>query len=408
VSTSADVRQDGVDSTYSWIRLAIVMTVGSIGAVGFWSGVVVLPAVQADFAVDRGAASLPSTLTMLGLGLGGVLMGRLADRFGAVAPVVIGGLALGLGYLAAGLSQSLWQFALAHGLLIAIGGAAGFGPMVADISHWFRRRRGLAMTLCACGNYIGGAIWPPVVHHFLVTVGWRQTHMIVGGICVVTMVPLAFLLRRRPPRAEASAHNAGGGSRGVLGLSPLALQVLLAIAGLACCVAMSMPQVHIVAYCGDLGYGVGNGAEILSLMLAGGVLSRIGAGLLADRLGGLGMLLVSSLLQTMALSLYLGFTSLPSLYVISAMFGLVQGGLVPSYAIIAREYFPASEAGTRVGILMMATLFGMALGGWISGVIFDMTGSYAAAFANGVAWNMLNFAIAATLMWRSRRYLAPA
>jgi len=408
VSFAQSLRHGGTDSAYAWARLVVSIVISSIGAVGFWSGVVVLPVVQEDFGVARAAASVPYTLTMLGLGLGGVVMGRLSDRFGIMLPIVAGAIALGLGYVAAGLSENLWQFALAHGLLIAVGGAAGFGPMVADLSHWFVRRRGIAVALCACGNYIGGALWPPVVQHLVQTVGWRQTHIAIGIFCALTMIPLALLLRRRFGHAAGKTATTVQAAPGALGFSAPTLQVLLAIAGLSCCVAMSMPQVHIVAYCVDLGYGVARGAEMLSLMLAFGVISRIASGFVADRIGGLGTLLLSSMLQMTALTLYLGFSSLPSLYVISALFGLFQGGLIPSYAIIVREYFPAREAGTRLGIIIMCTLFGMALGGWMSGWIFDITGSYQAAFANGVAWNLLNGVIAFILLWRGGRRLATA
>jgi MFS family permease len=164
-----------------------------------------------------------------------------------------------------------------------------------------------------------------------------------------------------------------------------------------------MPQVHIVAYCGDLGYGVARGAEMLSLMLGCGIVSRIASGFIADRIGGVRTLLLGSLLQGAALVLYLLFDSLFSLYVVSALFGLFQGGIVPSYAIIVREYFPPKEAGTRVGLVLMATLVGMALGGWMSGAIFDLTGSYQAAFLNGLAWNLVNVSIVSLLLLRSRR-----
>ena len=221
------------------------------------------------------------------------------------------------------------------------------------------------------------------------------------------MVPLALLLRGRAPIGGAAGGAPARPVLGTLGLSPGVLQGVLAVAGLCCCVAMSMPQVHIVAYCGDLGYGVARGAQMLSLMLAAGIVSRIASGFLADRLGGLTTLLIGSIAQMSALVLYLLMDGLTSLYVISGLFGLFQGGLVPSYAIVVRECFPAKEAGGRVGVIMAMTLFGMALGGWMSGVIFDMTGSYRAAFANGVAWNLVNAAIALWLLHRRTRYAAP-
>jgi predicted MFS family arabinose efflux permease len=247
------------------------------------------------------------------------------------------------------------------------------------------------------------------VQHFVQTVGWRQTHIGIGVVCAVTMIPLALALHRRAPvhRPGVAAPMALP-AHATLGLSPTALQVLLSIAGFACCVAMSMPQVHIVAYCSDLGYGVTRGAEMLSLMLGLGIVSRVGSGFVADRVGGLPTLLIGSAAQMLALLLYLAFNSLLSLYVISALFGLFQGGIIPSYAIIIREYLPAREAGMRFGVVIMATLFGMAFGGWISGVIFDATGSYSAAFANGALWNVLNLCIAIALLMRGARRVAPA
>jgi MFS family permease len=398
-----------VETRYSWVRLGVAMVLSTIGGVGLWSGVVALPAVQAEFVVARAEASLPYTLSMLGFGVGGMIIGRLVDRFGVVRPLAGSAVVLGLGYVAAASAASLWQFTIAYGFLIGLGAAATFAPLIADISHWFLRRRGIAVALCATGNYIAGTFWPPILEHFIRIDGWRATHLGVGLFCIATMVPLTLALRRTAPHhlfaaSEAARRGQGGG----LGLSPGALQIALMIAGLACCMAMAMPQVHIVAYCGDLGYGVTRGAQMLSLMLGFGIVSRVASGFIADSIGGLGTLLLGSALQGTALLLYFLFNGLSSLYVISALFGLFQGGIVPSYAVIVREYYPPQEAGMRVGSIIMATVVGMALGGWLSGAIFDLTGSYRAAFANGVAWNVLNAAIAVWLLTRQRNGGQPA
>jgi MFS family permease len=347
----------------------------------------------------RGAASLPFTLTMMGFGVGGVVMGRFADRNGIAWPLAGGALLLGGGYALAGSAGSVWQFALAQGL-IGFGSSATFGPLMSDISHWFARRRGIAVAVASCGNYLAGTLWPPLVQHFIARDGWRATHIAIGVFCVASMLPLILGLRRRAPRSAAVAAGTSAGGAGSLGLSPNALMVLLCIAGVGCCVAMAMPQVHIVAYCGDLGYGPARGAEMLSAMMGFGLVSRIAGGFIADRIGGLQTLLLGSLLQGVALFLYLWFDGLVSLYVISALFGLFQGGIVPMYAIIVRETFPPGETGVRLGIVLMATLVGMALGGWMSGAIFDLTGSYRAAFLNGIAWNLLNAGIVAWLLLR--------
>ena len=406
----APASEDETETPYAWRRLAICLLIGMIGGVGMWSPVVALPAVEADFGLTRAGAALPYTLAMIGVAFGGVLMGWMVDRFGLMLPALMAAGAIGLGYVLAGAATTYWQFVLAYGLLIGmIGSATMFGPLMADVSRWFTRNRGIAVAISASGNYLSGAVWPPVAQHFIETAGWRATHIGIGVFCVVTMVPLALLLRRRAPSQEtATIDTDAGRALGALGISPNTLQMLLFVSAICCCVAMSMPQVHIVAYCGELGYGVARGAEMLSLMLGLGIISRIASGYAADRIGGVATLLIGALLQGVALVLYIFFDGLMSLYVISALFGLFQGGIVPSYAIIAREYFSPREAGMRVGIVIMASLFGMALGGWISGKIFDLTGSYAAAFANGFVFSMFTVAISAWLLLRGQRSGTPA
>ncbi len=390
------------ESTYAWVRVCAALTIMTIGGAGMYSMGVALPLVQADFSATRGDASLPYTLTMIGFGIGGILMGRLADRFGIVVPVMIGALGLGAGFVLAGTAPSLVQFSFAHGVLIGLlGCSATFAPLVADTSLWFNRRRGIAVAICASGNYLAGTVWPPILQYAFDTVGWRATYVALGCFCTATMLLLALVLRRRPPALESSAVRSFSQSERPLGLSPNALMALLMIAGVACCVAMSMPQVHIVAYCGDLGYGAARGAEMLSLMFGFGVLSRLAFGFVTDRLGGLRTLLLASVLQAIAIALFIPFDSLVSLYIVSALFGVFQGGLVPQYAIVVREYFAPREAGVRVGIVLMSTLLGMALGGWISGAIFDVTGSYQAAFVNGLAWNIVNIVVIAWLLLRA-------
>jgi MFS family permease len=395
-----------VDTPAAWRRLGFAVAVSTIGSVGMWSMPVALPFVQADFGITRAEVTLPYTLAMTGFALGGVAMGRLCDRFGVVVAIMLGNLALGISYVGTSLAPTPLTFALMH-LFIGVGASATFGPLMADMSQWFVRHRGIAVSIAASGNYIGGVLWPPVLQHAMATGGWRHTYLGVGMFCALATLPFIIALRRARPIAgmlEAastrSAHN--------LGVSPNALMVLLCVAGLACCVAMAMPQVHIVAYCGDLGYGPARGAEMLSAMLGFGILSRIGSGLMADRLGGAPTLLIGSVLQGIALFLYLLFDGLVSLYIISALFGLFQGGIVPMYAIIVREYFSPKEVGIRIGIVLMATLFGMALGGWMSGIIFDHTGSYRAAFLNGLIWNVVNAVIVVWLLLRPTHRLAAA
>lgn len=381
----------------------------TLGAGGMYVVPVVLPAVQADFGITRAEAAFPYTLLMVGFGIGGILLGRMADRTGVMPPLLLGGAALAVGNALAAMSPNVMMFALVHGVLIGgIACACSFAPLIADTSLWFEKRRGIAVAICASGNYLAGVIWPPILQHFIETVGWRQTYIGYGLVSGALMILLAFTMRRRPPAHQPAPAAATGTVRvpdhgKPFGMSPRSAQILLCVAGIGCCVAMSMPQVHIVAYCGDLGYGPARGAQMLSLMLACGIFSRLVSGVVSDRIGGLRTLLINSVLQTLVLLLFLPFDSLASLYVISALFGLAQGGLVPSYAIIVREHFNPREAGARVGMVMTFTLVGMALGGWMSGKIFDLTGSYQAAFVNGFVFNITNVLIVLFLLRRVRR-----
>ena len=392
------------DSRYAYIRLGLSLLIATLMGVGMWAVIVVLPEVQAEFGVDRAAASMPYTLTMVGFAISTIGLGRLADRAGISVPLLVASGCLGAGFLIAGLAPSLALFSAAHLLLIGIGTGAGFAPMMADISHWFVKRRGLAVVVVASGSYLAGALWPLIIDAAIPHLGWRGTYMAIGGLLAVVLLPLSFVLRRRPSTRMMAEAEAATRSSGVeLGVSRRLLVTLLVLAGFSCCTAMSMPQVHIVAYCGDLGYGPARGAQMLSLMLFLGIVSRIGSGFVADAIGGSATLLIGSLMQGAALVLYLYFNGLTSLYVVSGIFGLFQGGIVPMYAVIIRELLPPREAGAKIGLVVSATILGMAFGGYFSGLIFDLTGSYRMAFLNGVLWNALNLAVVVWLIWRRRK-----
>jgi MFS family permease len=394
------------DSRYAVARLVVAVLLMTIGTGGMYFVPVVMPQIQAEFGVSRADASLPYALLMLGFGPGALVMGRLMDRFSLTLPIVVGAASIGLGYVLAAQAGSLLAFSAAHGLLIGLLGCAStFSPLLADTSLWWTRRRGIAVAVCASGNFLGGAIWPPLVQRLVEAHGWRWAYTTLGIASALMMLALALFMRRRPSLAASqSTHEAAHPSGRPFGLgTPIALGLLM-VAGVACCVAMAMPQVHIVSYCADLGYGPARGAQMLSLMLACGIVSRLACGLLSDRIGGLRTLLIGSALQCAALALFLPFDALVSLYVICALFGLAQGGIIPAYTVVIREHFPAARAGTYVGAVVMCTLLGMASGSWMSGKLLDLTGSYRAAFWNGIAWNVLNFAIVLFLLLRLRRH----
>jgi len=391
------------DSRYGFARLGLALVISTLIGAGMWAIIVIMPEAQRDFGVDRSAASLPYTLMMCTLAFSTIALGRMTDRRGILWPLVISGVSLGLGFVLAGYAPSLTVFSIAH-VLIGVGAGTGFGPMMADISHWFVKRRGFAVVVVASGNYLAGTIWPLLMSFSTPMIGWRGTYAGIGLIIAATVLPLTLAMRRRPPAAAfEQADAATAAARADVGISPRLLLTLLVLAGFSCCVAMSMPQVHLVAYCGDLGYGVAHGAEMLSLMMALGIISRIGSGFVADVIGGSATLMIGSFMQGVALALYLYFDGLTSLYVVSGIFGLFQGGIVPMYAVICRELLPPRQAGAAIGLVVSATILGMAFGGYFSGLIFDLSSSYSLAFLNGLLFNVFNFLIVAWLFWRRQR-----
>ena len=401
-----------VDSRTAAWRLLTALGLAMLGNSGMYVLAVALPEIERDFGVSRADASLPYTLTMIGFGLGGLLCGRWADRYGVARVLGLGSFGVASGYVLASFASNIVFFALAHGLLLGmIGIASAFVPLIADTALWWNKRRGLAVGVCASGNYLAGTVWPPIAQWSIEQFGWRPTYLMLGVVCGVGMALLSVRMRQRPPLMTPAAPTAVTGFTHSLerpfGLSIGMAQSLLFVAGIGCCVAMAMPQVHIVAYCTDLGFNAARGAEMLSLMLGFGIVSRMASGWISDHIGGLRTLLLGSALQFFALLMFLFFDGLASLYIISAMFGLFQGGIVPSYAIIVREHFPPQHAGALVGKVILGTLIGMALGGWLSGKLFDLTGSYHVAFINGIGWNLLNMSIAAWLFFRSRQGASP-
>ena len=391
------------DTPYAWFRLLITLIIAIFANTGMWAIITIMPALEAEFVTSRAVTSLPFTMNMIGFAVGNLVIGQIIDRFGVTLSVMAAAICSASAFFLATLAGDIYLLAALH-LLLGFGTAAGFGPLITDISHWFLKQRGIAVALIASGNYLAGGIWPLFLSDILAEDGWRAAYLSLSVVTLCIILPLALLLQRRLPEAghEIAARQVTQNIQKTR-ISPLRLQILLSIAGVACCVAMSMPQVHIVSYCVGLGYGPAVGAEMLSLMLFGGVVSRIASGLIADRIGGIRTLLLGSFAQGIALVMYLPFDGMASLYVVSLIFGLSQGGIVPSYALVVREFLPPKEAGARIGFVIMMTIIGMALGGWMSGWIYELTGSYQAAFINGIAWNALNLGIVLWILSRDRQ-----
>ena len=391
------------DSHYSWFRLLITFLIGTSLNIGMWAIVIVLPDIQKEFNFNRGEVSVLFSFTMVGFALGNFILGKLVDKYGIILTLLFASFTVVLGFFISAFSYSLILLSFCH-VMIGFGTAAGFGPLMSDISFWFSKRRGIAVSVAASGNYFSGIIWPTLISAiFSNTFDWRFLYVLFGIIAVILTIPLSFLLRKKIEKSILDKETTEANQKlSEKFISPSLLLIILILASIACCVAMSMPQIHIVALCVDLGFSPIVGTNMLSLMLAGGVISRIISGVAVDYFGGFKVLLVGSSLQCLALFLYLPFDGLTSLYLVSLIFGLAQGGIVPSYAVILREYLPPQNIASKIGIVLMATIFGMAFGGWVSGFIFDLTGSYSLAFLNGIIWNVINILLIIYLMFKGK------
>jgi MFS family permease len=294
---------------------------------------------------------------------------------------------------------------VAYGLFMGfLGNGAFVAPLLANATRWFDRRRGVAIGIVASGQTLAGALWPTLLRYFNDTLGWRQALVIYAAIALVGLLPLTLVLRRPPPRVLGSMAHDATWDRQALGWPAQRVQIMLCLAIIGCCVAMAMPMVHLIAYATDLGISGARAAEMLSVLLACAFVSRLGYGMIADRLGGLRTLLIGSAGQATMLVVFSLVDSVAGLFVAAALFGLVHGGIVPSYALIVRELFPASQAGRRIGMVILFGTIGMALGGWLGGQIFDLFGSYQSAFMVGVAFNLGNLALVGTMLRRQGRY----
>ena len=399
-----------IRAVYPLIRLTTVLALMTLGCSAMYAGVMVLEPLALELETGRGNSSLIYGSFMIGFALGGVFMGRLADRLGIMVPAIIGSLALPAGFYLAAHASSILEISLAFCLLCGfLGSSFSMAPLIADISHWFSRRRGLAVGIAFSGSYVAGAIWPPILQRMFDAQGWRESFIDLALLTLVLMALLSLLLYPKPT-TNVQLTTAGSNNSNLTNsaISAGSLQSLICLAGFGCCVAMAMPQIHIVPYVMDLGHPAMRGAEMLGLMLGFGIISRIGSGWLSDRIGGVATLLLGSTLQLAVLIAFLTGNSLVFLYGISIAFGLSQGGIVPSYTIILRAFFPPKQAGWRISTSFLFTVAGMAFGGWVAGLLYDLTGSYTVSFLNAIGFNILNLWIAASLLKKSRAIGAPA
>ena len=373
-----------------------------VGTGSIYFIVVALKEIAAEFSWPRTVPSTAYALQYLGTGIGGIFMGWYFDRRGMEIPAFVGGSMIGVGAILTSFVSSQWELFFIYGAMLGFfGRSALFGPLTTNITHWFEHKKSLAVGVVSSGQGLAGMLWPPVFHHLIAAVGWRQTALIYGVFTLVAMLLLALILRQKPPTPKpqsAVSQTFADAPR-----SSMAIQASLSTASVGCCVAMSLPLAHVVSHVSDLGFDPARGAEVLSLMLGCSVISSLfGVGFLGGRYGGLRALFIFSTVQAILLAT-LAFTgSLPGIYLAAALLGLGYGGILPCYPVIVRELLPSAEAGRRTGLILLCAGGGMALGSWLGGYIFDLTGSYQMAFLIGVAFNLGNLAIIFSLILRTR------
>ena len=388
-----------METGYGWVVVAAshLLVATAIGA--SYLIIVSLKPIAAEFDWPRQIPSLAYSVMMLGAGVGGILMGYWSDRRGMGGVSLLGAVMVGAGAVVVSKVGDYWTLLGVCALLLGLlGNGTVLSPLVTNATRWFDRRRGMAVAIVAAGQAMAGAVWPNIFQYGIDETGWRNTWFWFGVFAICAMVPLSLLVRRKPPAAAQSGGGLGGAIYDI-GSAPQLVLVLLGIAIIGCCVAMAMPAVHLVAMCSDLGFETADGARMLSFLLACSFASRLGFGWLSDRIGGLKTILIGSGLQALALSCYIWVEGLVSLYVLSGAFGLAYGGIVPAYTLAVRELFPAREAGWRIGFIFLCGMAGMALGGWLGGWIFDLSGHYQWAFVAGVVFNLGNLALICFLMW---------
>jgi MFS family permease len=393
-----------IESRSSWVVATVALAALMVAFGANWITAVALKDIAAEVGGTRSIPAFASALAWLGTGVGGIIMGQIADRIGTRWTVAGGSLmiALGLSISSLGPSYPLW---IGHGLFIGLIGLGGINaPLYIYVSRWFDRRRGSALALISSGTYLAGAVWPPVFERVIATFGWRQSMLLYALLECVIVVPLALWYFRDPPEviAPAPAVRTGAAPERVLDWPPNLVFAMMCAASVLCCIPMAMPQGHLVAFCSDLGITRSVGAVMLSVLLGTAFLSRQIWGAISDRIGGLATVLIGSAWQCSAMIAFLLTQNEVGLFTVAAAFGLGFSGIIPAYVLALRELFPAAEASWRIPTLLMFTAVGMASGGWLAGLLYDHYGYYAPAFATGIGSNILNLLLVGTLVMRQR------
>ena len=394
-----------VETRRSWIVATVALLIMAIAFGAPWITLVALKDIAAEVRGERSIPAFASALMWMGSGVGGILMGRIAERNGIRFTVIFGAVMVAVGLALSSLGPS-WPLYLGHGLFMGLLGIGGINaPFYVYVSRWFDRRRGSALALISSGAYLAGTLWPPIFARLIAYAGWRQAMLYYAAFEFILIIPVAVLVLGPPPQQlrHPRKHEAGV-SKAVLGWPPNLVFALQMAAIFTCCIPMAMPQTHLVAFCSDLGIKAAHGAAMVSVLLGAAFFSRQVWGLVSDRIGGLYTMLAGSACQAIGMVAFLLTQDEVGLFSVAALFGFGFSGLVPANVLTSRELFPVEDAYWRMPTLLLCSGWGMATGGWLAGIFYDHFGFYAPAFAAGLAINLVNFSIISLLALRHRHF----
>ncbi|MFL6820568.1 MAG: MFS transporter [Bradyrhizobium sp.] len=368
-------------SSYRWVIVACGALMTCVGIGAMFSLAIYLQPMSVDTAWSRTGISTAMTLDFLVMGAAGFGWGAASDRFGPRIVVLCGAVLLGLGLALASHATSLLQFQLTYGVMVGLAGGAFFAPMIAAATDWFEDNRSLAVSLVSAGMGVAPMTISPLAGWLISSYDWRTAMMTIGILAWVLLIPAALLVRRpfakvstasKPVQSEASVS--------VLEAFRSPQFVVLAATFFLCCAAHSGPIFHMVSYAIGCGIAPLAAVSIYSVEGLSGLGGRVLLGLLADRLGAKRVLIAGLLVQAGAIASYLMVNRLGEFYTLSVVFGAAYGGVMPLYAVLARESFGQRIMGTVFGAMTMVSSIGMAFGPWAGGTIFDTYNSYAWLF----------------------------
>ncbi|MCZ6575213.1 MAG: MFS transporter [Gammaproteobacteria bacterium] len=390
-----------LESRYAWMIVVVSSVLMGMGAGALVSISVFLKPLIAEFGWLRAETAFAYTAGAIAMGIGGIVMGYLSDRFSTRWVALAGMVFLGFSLLLIGNQRSLWQFYLLYCVMGGFGAAALDAPLLANVGTWFERNKGLALGVATAGRSLGQGLVPFVGGILVATYGWRHAYVVLGTVSFA-LVPLAWLVRSPPGLKEAKiAARATSPSEQseAFPVKPIVAVAWLSVAAIFCCIAMGTPMVHVVALARDAGIDQKSAAGVILLVYLSGFFGRIFFGKMADHIGGIHAYLTASAIQTAFVFWFTQLDSLTGFYILAVLFGFGMSGVMTCLIVSVRELTPVYMRGISTGTIFLTAWIGMGLGGYQGGLFFDQSGAYIIPYANAAFAGIVNLAIVGSLLF---------